>query len=239
MFQTYAHNCLTVTDPADTNLQSWAGLANHIISNIKGSSNFEIRQNSNLIQTKQSSNQKTLYFEATLTGNDTFTITKTGGSDTTAPAVVSNLTASTGANAGGINLTWTAPGDDGNTGTATTYIVKYSTSSITTDAQFNAATTVTGAPAPAVAGTIHNITISGLTPGTTYYFAIKTRDEVPNISAISNCPSAIANQHHPADLNQNNRIEMKELIGFIGKWKSGQASLSDVLEVLGRWLSGT
>ena len=58
--------------------------------------------------------------------------------------------------------------------------------------QFNAATHVAGEPAPAIAGTIHNITLSGLTPGTTYYFAMKTQDEVPNTSALSNSTSAAA-----------------------------------------------
>ena len=106
--------------------------------------------------------------------------------DTTAPAAVSNLAAATGSNGGEINLTWTAPGDDGSSGTATTYIIKYSASAITTDAQFNAATDVTGEPAPAVAGTNQSMTVTGLTPGQTYYFAMKTQDEVPNTSALSN-----------------------------------------------------
>ncbi len=55
------------------------------------------------------------------------------------------------------------------------------------------------------------------------------------------CPSDICNYNitfHPADLNQNNKIEMKELMAFIGKWKSGQASFSDVLSILDRWLKG-
>ena len=40
-----------------------------------------------------------------------------------------------------------------------------------------------------VAGTGQTLVVSGLTANTTYYFAIKTADEVPNWSAISNCPS--------------------------------------------------
>jgi hypothetical protein len=57
---------------------------------------------------------------------------------------------------------------------------------------FTAATTVAGAPAPQVAGTVQTVTIAGLTPGTTYYFAIKTTDEAGNTSTISNNPSAAA-----------------------------------------------
>jgi len=114
--------------------------------------------------------------------------------DTTAPAAVSNLAASTGANQGEVNLSWSAPGDDGSTGTATAYIIKYSTSSIATDTQFNAATDVTGEPTPSVAGTSESMTVTGLTPGQTYYFAMKTQDEVPNTSTLSNCVSAAAKQ---------------------------------------------
>jgi hypothetical protein len=38
------------------------------------------------------------------------------------------------------------------------------------------------------------MTVTGLTPGQTYYFAMKTQDEVPNTSTLSNSPSAAAKQ---------------------------------------------
>ncbi|MFA6216025.1 MAG: putative Ig domain-containing protein, partial [Candidatus Omnitrophota bacterium] len=112
--------------------------------------------------------------------------------DTTAPAAVSNLAASTGTNRGEINLSWTSPGDDNTTGTASTYIIKYSISAITNDTQFNAATDVSGEPAPASAGSVQSIVLSGFTPGQTYYFAIKSQDEVPNTSGLSNGANAVA-----------------------------------------------
>ncbi len=111
-----------------------------------------------------------------------------GGTDTTPPAAVTNLSCNN-LTTTSIQLNWTAPGDDGNTGTATTYNIRYSTSAIN-DANFASATQVTGVPAPAAAGTNQNVTVSGLTADTTYYFAMKTADEVPNWSAISNVPSA-------------------------------------------------
>ncbi|MEK7574054.1 MAG: hypothetical protein AAB514_00810, partial [Patescibacteria group bacterium] len=56
------------------------------------------------------------------------------------------------------------------------------------------------------------------------------------------CPADICNYgtqtFHPADTNQNNKIEMSELIAFIGRWKSGQTTLTDVMSALGRWMSG-
>ncbi len=109
-------------------------------------------------------------------------------SDTVAPAAISNLAASnpTGSS---VQLTWTAPGDNGNTGTATSYDIRYSTSTIN-DANWGSASQVAGVPAPQAAGMAESVTVSGLNSETTYYFAIKTSDEVPNVSALSNIASA-------------------------------------------------
>ncbi len=108
--------------------------------------------------------------------------------DVTAPSAVSDL-ATSGATQTTIDLGWTAPGDDGSSGTATTYDIRYSTSNITNDTDFNNATQVTGEPTPSVAGTAESMTVTDLSSDTTYYFAIKTSDRVPNTSALSNVPS--------------------------------------------------
>lgn len=110
-----------------------------------------------------------------------------GGADTTAPAVVTNLTAG-GATASSVTLSWTAPGDDGNTGTAASYDIRYSTSAITSG-NWSSASQVSGEPAPLTAGTSQSFTVTGLSASTTYYFAIKTTDEAANTSALSNVPS--------------------------------------------------
>lgn len=83
-------------------------------------------------------------------------------------------------------LQWTAPGDDGMTGTASRYDLRYSTTPIVDDADFDAATQVVGEPVPAPSGEIDQMVVNGLSPGTDYWFAIKTLDEVPNTSALSN-----------------------------------------------------
>jgi phosphodiesterase/alkaline phosphatase D-like protein len=119
--------------------------------------------------------------------------------DTTAPAAVTDL-AVTGAGVTTTTLSWTAPGDDGMTGTATAYDVRVSASPITTDVEFQAASPVTsGVPAPAAAGTVQNAQVTGLAQGTTYWFAIKTRDEVNNWSGLSNTASGTTGVPKPAD----------------------------------------
>ncbi|MFD0669854.1 fibronectin type III domain-containing protein [Cohnella sp. GCM10027633] len=111
-----------------------------------------------------------------------------GGSDTIAPAAISNLAAPTSGSAN-VNLTWTAPGDDNATGTATSYDIRYSTSTIT-NGNWASAATVTGEPTPAVAGTSESFNVTGLTANTTYYFAIRASDEASNVGALSNVASS-------------------------------------------------
>jgi hypothetical protein len=43
---------------------------------------------------------------------------------------------------------------------------------------------------PAAAGNSQSFTLNGLTPGLTYYFALKTADETNNVSPLSNVPGA-------------------------------------------------
>jgi len=106
-------------------------------------------------------------------------------SDTLAPDTISDLAVSSCTH-NSCTLTWTAPGDDDTTGTATSYDIRYSTTSITNDIDFNNATEATSEPTPAVAGTGELFTVTGLTGNTTYYFAIKASDEASNTGALSN-----------------------------------------------------
>ncbi len=114
---------------------------------------------------------------------------KTDVTDVTAPAAVTNLAVTLSSNHPP-TLTWTAPGDDGNTGTAMAYSIRYSTSQITDDATFAAATEIAGVPAPKPAGSAESLPVTGLAPSTTYWFALKTADETPNWSALSNVVQA-------------------------------------------------
>ncbi len=109
--------------------------------------------------------------------------------DTTAPGAVINLTA-TATGFDSVRLDWTAPGDDGATGTATAYDVRFALATISSDPLFAAAASAGTPPAPALAGTAQSMTISGLGPNTTYHFALRARDEVPNTGPRSNSASA-------------------------------------------------
>jgi hypothetical protein len=93
-----------------------------------------------------------------------------------------------GALAGAL-LQWTAPGNDGPTGTAARYDLRRSTQPITT-ATFASADTVAGVPLPATGGTVQTCAVALPVPGTLYYFALKTVDAAGNWSGVSNTVSA-------------------------------------------------
>lgn len=92
---------------------------------------------------------------------------------------------STASTATAATLTWTAPGDDGNVGQATSYDLRYSASPITANT-FGQVTYVSGLTAPQPAGSTETYTVTGLQPSTTYFFALETADEAGNVSAMSN-----------------------------------------------------
>ncbi|MFA5140217.1 MAG: gliding motility-associated C-terminal domain-containing protein [Elusimicrobiota bacterium] len=86
-----------------------------------------------------------------------------------------------------LTLSWTAPGDDGTSGQAASYDLRVSIlGPIDTFAKFDAAAPVAGLPAPQAAGALESFTVPSLNPGSTYYFALRTADEAPNASGLSN-----------------------------------------------------
>jgi hypothetical protein len=84
-----------------------------------------------------------------------------------------------------VRLTWTASGDDGMIGQATTYDIRYSTQQLD-ETTWESATHVADEPLPQTAGATESFIVRGLQPNTTYSFAVKTQDEGGNWSAISN-----------------------------------------------------
>ncbi len=108
--------------------------------------------------------------------------------DQTPPAAITDLAVDSRGPTS-ITLSWTAPGDDGNTGQATGYVVKYSASPITL-ANWSSATTVNQGLTPKEAGEDETLTITGLTVNTRYFFAVRAEDEEGNLGNLSNIVAA-------------------------------------------------
>lgn len=148
----------------------------------------------------------------------------------TPPSAVTNLQI-TQANGTNVTLSWTAPGDDGDQGRATTYDIRYSTTQLT-NGNWNLAVQISGEPAPQVAGSQEEFTVTGLQPEVTYYFAIKTADEVPNWSAISNIVhTTTPDQTPPAAINDLSAATGNDLGAINISWTSpgddGQEGTAD------------
>lgn len=89
-------------------------------------------------------------------------------------------------------LRWMASGNDGMLGQATGYVVRFSTSPITDDATFMAATAADGLSAPQMAGTTDEATLNRLVAGTRYHVAVRAVDEAGNVSPLSPAFSFVA-----------------------------------------------
>jgi hypothetical protein len=113
---------------------------------------------------------------------------ETGACTDASPAVVSNLSAPD-AGRYSILLNWTAPGGNGDCGTAYGYDVRQSTASIT-EANFYSATPRTHTGYFESAGGAQCMEVMGLNSCSTYYFALKTRDANGIWSKMSNVVSA-------------------------------------------------
>jgi hypothetical protein len=113
----------------------------------------------------------------------------TTGTEYIAPAEVDDLRA-VAINETEFLLTWTAPGDDGYLGTASQYDIRYDRVRLAAFA-YSVATEVTGEPAPRPVGQTDSCVVSGLDPDHNYYFALRTADELPTWSKVSNVTSSL------------------------------------------------
>jgi hypothetical protein len=121
--------------------------------------------------------------------------------DFSGPVAVGNL-AAVGITGTGAVLQWAAPADLPSLGPASAYDVRRSTAPIT-EGNFASATPVSGAPVPGAPGAFQSVTVTGLTPGTTYYFGVRSQDAAGNWSVTSNSPSSVASTDvtPPATIN--------------------------------------
>jgi len=99
---------------------------------------------------------------------------------------------------GEVRLTFTAPYDDSPDEPVKSYVIKYATYTLNeTNWSAPSSSIAPQNITPSAPGTGQTHTITGLYPGTTYYFGIKSIDEVGNFSSISSVLSAFAKDNPP------------------------------------------
>lgn len=108
--------------------------------------------------------------------------------DITPPATIQDL-ALTGPPGREVRLTWTSPGDDGATGRAARYEIRYA-AGVLTDSSWSSAAMVPSVPLPKVGGRAEALTLTAMPLGR-WFLGIRTADEVPNWSGLSNQVEAI------------------------------------------------
>lgn len=84
-----------------------------------------------------------------------------------------------------VTLQWTAPGDDGTTGKAAAYDIRWQ-NTLLIEPEWVDATPAGPVPTPGIAGTAETAVLRGIPNGALRYFALKTQDEIGNWSMISN-----------------------------------------------------
>ncbi|MCX7716193.1 MAG: carboxypeptidase regulatory-like domain-containing protein [Endomicrobia bacterium] len=129
------------------------------------------------------------------------------------PSKVTDLKAFPGCNPGEIILTWTAPGEDGDYVKVASYTVRYALASFT-EAEFNTKTLLVQNWVPQERYKLETKLITGLTPGVTYYFALRATNDTRDTSKMSNVASCWA-QSVPT------QITYAKIYGYI-KNKQGQ-----------------
>lgn len=122
---------------------------------------------------------------------------------------------------GQVILSWTAPGDDGQTGTAFGYDIRYRSDSIgpiVTLSDFILSRQILGEPTPSPAGTRDSMIVIGLTPGAGYYFCLMSFDEEYNVSGLSNSPHVIAGTADfvPGDANGDGFVRGSDVLYMLG-----------------------
>jgi hypothetical protein len=88
-----------------------------------------------------------------------------------------------------VALRWTAPGDDGASGRAASYDVRYS-SGVLDESTWKSASQAEEEPSPSQPGAPDSVVVEGLVPGVSYSFGLKVADEDCNFSELSNVVTA-------------------------------------------------
>jgi len=134
--------------------------------------------------------------------------------DTLPPGAITDLSLAAGAFPGDLTLHWSATGDDGLSGRAARYEVKWDVAPILTEDDWTAsALPVDGPyPAPALPGAPQELA-AHFSPGVTLYFAVKACDEDDNCGELSNSPSLTMPGRLISDLNDALASDPASILG--------------------------
>ena len=109
--------------------------------------------------------------------------------DTLPPAPIADLLAGYPSGSS-MALTWSASGDDADSGQAMYYDIRYATDSLTAD-NWESAERVPTFSRPFRTRSRESFAVTGLARQTRYYFGVRTADEIPNWSPLSNITSSV------------------------------------------------
>ncbi|MCA8938850.1 MAG: cadherin-like domain-containing protein, partial [Planctomycetes bacterium] len=113
-------------------------------------------------------------------GNVTLNITD--GIDPEAPT---GLAAAYSGTVNTVNLTFTTSGDDGATGTASSFQIRTSTNDITNSTDFDGASVVANSATPLASGSMQTVQVPLTWYNGVHYFAIRAVDDAGNVSPVS------------------------------------------------------
>lgn len=162
-----------------------------------------------------------------------------GPPDVVPPAAITDLAGTPGATYGSVDLTWTASGDDDTDGTAKYYEVRYSTSPISDETAWSAATPITsGVPTPKPSGQTETMSVGGFAPNLTYHFAVKVFDEpAPDStgSGLSNSASATTSGPPPVGAGTyDDKLDAANWV-YVGTWTTVNTTSTQAYKNSYRW----
>ena len=130
-------------------------------------------------------------------------VLETTSIDTVSPGIVADLVASSGSGNTVIDLSWTATGDEGNSGKAERYLIRYNNSGhIVNESDWDSATAWTGStPVARTSGLTMAASLAGLSHEIPYYFMVRAEDEDGNIGGLGNSAQGFTQPIAPARIN--------------------------------------
>lgn len=106
----------------------------------------------------------------------------------------------------GTQLRFLAPGSNGTAGHVAGYEIRYSNTPINSEAAWLAATKFENSYTPRLRGQQENLRIVGLSPSTTYHFAVRSIDGAGNLGALGSATTTVTTQSTTQDVSGGRRV---------------------------------